>query len=201
MKDLRRIIVLYVLAIFLIAINYRLGKTLYEWAFYDTFFYVLIPLTASYLLDFKPHELGFKIGKKEGYISALILFLLSLPISIYAARLESFRAYYPIFTYTSWGDFLLKELLIGVIMFSHEAFYRGILLFPLARKNELAGIVVQNIPYTLVHIGKPPLEVPYSFIAGIIFAKIDLKSESFLPSFFLHWIGAMTFDVLCIITP
>lgn len=131
---------------------------------------------------------------------ALALFLLTLPISLYASQLESFRSYYPLFSYNSWREFLFKELFIGVIMFAHEAFYRGILLFPLAKKNEWLGIIVQNIPYTLVHIGKPPLEIPYSFIAGIVFAKIDLKSESFLPSFLLHWIGAIVFDILCVTT-
>lgn len=199
MKALKRIITLYAFAGFVIVINYRLGRNIYEWAFYDVLFYVVVPLTVAYLLGFKPKELGFKIGKRDGYIWALALFLLSLPISVYASQLESFKAYYPIFAYSSWEDFLLKELLIGVIMFAHEAFYRGILLFSLARKNELAAILAQNIPYTLVHIGKPLLEIPYSFIAGIVFAKMDLKSESFLPSFLLHWIGAVVFDILCTI--
>ena len=196
-----RFVALYLISIFLILLNQNLGRSIYEWVFYDAFFYILMPLTAAYLLGFKPHELGFKIGRKEGYIWALVLFILSFPISLYASRLESFETYYPIFTYTSPGDFLFKEILIGVIMFAHEAFYRGILLFPLAKKNEWLGIIAQNIPYTLVHIGKPPLEIPYSFIAGIVFAKIDLKSESFLPSFLLHWIGAIVFDILCVTTP
>ncbi len=196
---MKKIIALYALAGILIALNYRLGKNVYEWAFYDALFYVLIPLTVAYFLGFKPRELGFKTGKRDGYVWAFALFLLSFPISVYASQLENFKAYYPIFAYSSWEDFLLKELLIGVIMFAHEAFYRGILLFPLARKNKWLGIIVQNVPYTLVHMGKPPLEVPYSFIAGIIFAKIDLKSESFLPSFLLHWIGAVVFDLLIVL--
>ncbi|HDD31426.1 MAG TPA: CPBP family intramembrane metalloprotease [Thermococcus litoralis] len=194
-----RLMALYLISIFLILLNQNLGRSIYEWAFYDAFFYILMPLTAAYLLGFKPHELGFKIGRKEGYIWALVLFILSFPISLYASRLESFETYYPIFTYTSPRDFLFKEILIGVIMFAHEAFYRGILFFPLAKKNEWLGIIVQNIPYTLVHIGKPPLEIPYSFIAGVVFAKIDLKSESFLPSFLLHWIGAVVFDLLIVL--
>ncbi|MCD6189012.1 MAG: CPBP family intramembrane metalloprotease [Thermococcus sp.] len=194
-----RFVALYLISIFLILLNQNLGRSIYEWVFYDAFFYILMPLTAAYLLGFKPHELGFKIGRKEGYIWALVLFILSFPISLYASRLESFETYYPIFTYTSPGDFLFKEILIGVIMFAHEAFYRGILLFPLAKKNEWLGIIAQNIPYTLVHIGKPPLEIPYSFIAGIVFAKIDLKSESFLPSFLLHWIGSAVFDLLIVL--
>ncbi|AIF69254.1 membrane-associated metalloprotease [Palaeococcus pacificus DY20341] len=191
--------VLYAVSLIFIALNWRLGKNIYEWAFYDTLFYLALPLILAYLLGFKPKELGFKLGNREGYKWALALFFLTLPLSIYASTLESFKNFYPIFTYSSWRDFLLKELLIGAIMLSHEAFYRGILLFPLAKKNEWMGILAQNIPYTLIHIGKPPLELPYSFIAGIVFAKMDLKSESFLPSFLLHWIGAVVFDILCII--
>lgn len=111
--------------------------------------------------------------------------------------MSSFRAYYPIFPYRSAWGFLLGEALIGIGMFAHEAFYRGFLLFPLARKNRRAGIIVQLIPYVLVHIGKPSLEIPYSLIGGIVFAEIDLRSGSFLPSFLLHWAGAVVFDILC----
>ena len=195
-----RAFLLYLISlIFIIILNRYLGQNIYEWAFYDVLFYVFLPLIVAYLLGFKPNELGFKIGKREGYIWAFVLFLATLPLSIYASKMESFRSFYPIFSYSSWGDFIFKELLVGAIMFAHEAFYRGILLFPLAKRNEWLGILAQNIPYTLVHIGKPPLEVPYSFVAGIVFAKMDLKSESFLPSFLLHWIGSAVFDVLCVI--
>ncbi|AHF80379.1 CPBP family archaeomyxosortase MrtA [Thermococcus paralvinellae] len=195
-----RVFLLYLISLIFIILNRHLGQNIYEWVFYDVLFYVFLPLITTYLLGFKPNELGFKIGRREGYIWAFVLFLITLPLSIYASRMGSFRNFYPIFSYSSWGDFVFKELLVGAIMFAHEAFYRGILLFPLAKKNEWLGILAQNIPYTLIHIGKPPLEVPYSFIAGIVFAKMDLKSESFLPSFFLHWIGAVIFDILCIIS-
>ncbi|USH00600.1 CPBP family intramembrane metalloprotease [Thermococcus argininiproducens] len=191
---------LYLVGIFLVILSRSLGTNIYEWAFYNILFYVIIPLIVAYSLGFKLNEMGFKFGKKEGYKWAFMLFFMALPISMYASRLGTFRDYYPIFTYTSWSEFLFKELLIGVVMFAHEAFYRGILLFPLAKENEWLGILAQNIPYTLVHIGKPALEVPYSFFAGIAFAKIGLKSESFLPSFFLHWMGAIVFDILCIIS-
>ncbi len=190
---------LYLISLIFIILNRYLGQNIYEWAFYDGLFYVFLPLIVAYLLGFKLNELGFKIGKREGYIWVFVLFLATLPLSIYASKMESFRTFYPIFSYSSWGDFIFKELLVGAIMFAHEAFYRGILLFPLAKRNEWLGILAQNIPYTLVHIGKPPLEVPYSFVAGIVFAKMDLKSESFLPSFLLHWIGSAVFDVLCVI--
>lgn len=190
---------LYLLSLLFIVANWNLGHNIYEWSFYNVVFYIVLPFSTAYILGFKPEDLGFKIGRRDGYIWALILLLASMPITIYASHLEQFREFYPLFSFNSWGEFFFKELLIGVIMLAHEAFYRGILLFSLARKNRWLGILAQNIPYTLVHIGKPGLEVPYSFLAGIFFAEIDLKSESFLPSFFLHWTGAVIFDLLCIL--
>ncbi len=173
------------------------SKGFYGWTFSAVVFYLALPLILARLAGFSAEELGFRRGKKDGYILALLLFVLTLPVSFYASRMPSFRAYYPIFPYRSAWGFLMGEALIGISMFAHEAFYRGFLLFPLAKKNRWKGIIVQLIPYVLVHIGKPPLEIPYSLIGGIVFAEIDLRSESFLPSFLLHWAGAVVFDLMC----
>ncbi|WP_297499820.1 CPBP family archaeomyxosortase MrtA [Thermococcus sp.] len=162
--------------------------------------YLVIPLLLSLALGYRPKELGFSMPNRRGLILFSILFLLSIPLSIYGAMIPSMRNYYPIFPYSSAATFLLGELGMGLIMLAHEAFYRGFLLFPLARRNEWLAIILQDIPYTLVHIGKPGIEVPYAFIAGIIFAKMDLDGESFLPSFLLHWSGSAFFDLLCVLT-
>ncbi|NJE84471.1 CPBP family intramembrane metalloprotease [Thermococcus sp. CX2] len=190
---------LYAVSLAFIPLAWHRGDNVFEWAAYDLFFYVVLPLAAAYFLGFKPRELGFQFGKKEGYKWFAVLFLLSIPISLYGTTVPSMKSYYPVFSYSGWVDFLIKELAVGAVMFAHEAFYRGVLLFPLARKNEWLAILAQDIPYTLVHIGKPGIEVPYAFFAGIIFAKMDLKGGSFLPSFFLHWLGSALFDVMCVL--
>ncbi|NJE10218.1 CPBP family archaeomyxosortase MrtA [Thermococcus sp. MAR1] len=191
--------VLYIALLPFIVIVRSTGGGIFQWAGYNFLFYFAFPLLLARLLGFKPAELGVKAGKKGGYELALILFLLTIPLSLYGTTMPSMKEYYPIFQYSGWDDFFLKELAVGVIMFSHEVFYRGIVLFPLARKNEWLGILAQDVPYTLVHIGKPGIEVPYSFVAGIVFAKMDLKSGSFLPSFLLHWLGSVLFDLLCVL--
>lgn len=191
--------VLYIALLpFILLVRYS-GGGIFRWAGYNLLFYFVAPMLLARLFGFKPSELGVQIGEKDGYKWALILFLLAIPLSFYGTTVPEMKNYYPIFEYSGWGDFFLKELAVGVIMFSHEAFYRGIVLFPLARKNEWLGILAQDVPYTLVHIGKPGIEVPYSFVAGIVFAKLDLKSESFLPSFLLHWSGSVLFDLLCVL--
>ncbi|NJE55365.1 CPBP family archaeomyxosortase MrtA [Thermococcus sp. 21S9] len=159
--------------------------------------YLLVPLAISMALGFRPEELGLKPPNRKGVKLFLLFFALSIPLSLYGATIPSMRNYYPVFPYSGPGSFLLGELGMGLIMLAHEAFYRGFLLFPLARKNEWLAIVLQDIPYTLVHVGKPRIEVPYALVAGIIFAKMDLEGESFLPSFLLHWLGSAFFDVLC----
>ncbi|ACJ16091.1 membrane-associated metalloprotease [Thermococcus onnurineus NA1] len=190
---------LYALSLVFILLVWGRGDNVFGWAAYNAAFYVVLPLAVGYLLGFKPRELGFQLGNREGYKWFAVLFLLSIPISLYGTRVPEMKNYYPIFAYSNWIDFLLKELAVGAIMFAHEAFYRGILLFPLAKKNEWLAILAQDVPYTLVHIGKPGIEILYAFFAGIVFAKMDLKGKSFLPSFLLHWFGSVLFDVMCIL--
>ncbi|WP_456422596.1 CPBP family archaeomyxosortase MrtA [Thermococcus sp.] len=162
--------------------------------------YLLVPLILSLTLGFRPNEVGLKLPNRVGIKLFLVLFVLSAPLSFYGTMIPSMRNYYPVFSYSGPLTFLLYELGIGMIMLAHEAFYRGFLLFPLARRNKWLAIILQDIPYTLVHIGKPGVEIPYAFIAGVIFAKMDLKGESFLPSFLLHWLGSAFFDILCVLS-
>lgn len=189
---------LYLLLLPLIPLLWFTGGNFAQRTVYTLIFYLLVPLALGRLLGFTFGEMGIKPPNREGLKWAAILLVSTLPLSIYGATLPEMKEYYPIFDYSTWWDFALKELMIGVIMLSHEAFYRGILLFPLAKKNEWLGILAQDIPYALVHFGKPGIEIPYSFVAGIVFAKLDLKGDSFLPSFLLHWVGAVIFDLLCI---
>ncbi len=198
MKFRRNPWVLYLLSLGFVPLIWHRGIGIFEWAVYDFAGYVVLPLIAAVLLKFKPGELGFKAPNRNGWIMFLLLFAASVPISLYGLTIPEMRSYYPIFSYSSMMDFAVKELVMGVIMFAHEAFYRGVLLFPLARKNEWLAVLLQDVPYTLIHVGKPGVEIPYAFVAGIIFAKMDLKGDSFIPSFLLHWLGSAFFDVLCV---
>ncbi|NPA48067.1 MAG: CPBP family intramembrane metalloprotease [Thermococci archaeon] len=190
---------LYAVLLPLTLLAYGRGNGACQWAIYQGAAYLLIPLFLSLLLGFKPGDVGLRVGGGEGYRWALLLVILSIPISVYGITVPSMRDYYPVFSYSGWFDFALKECLMGIVMFSNEAFFRGFLLLPLAERagSKWIAVFLQDVPYTLVHIGKPGVEVPYAFIAGIVFALIDLRSRSVLPSFVVHWSGSTFFDVLC----
>lgn len=170
--------------------------SLEEWALWLVIWYLLAPLLISLVLGFKPWDLGLRLPD-DNWRVFLYLLGLAVVLSFAGLAVPSMVAYYPNFAYSSWLDFLEKELVIGVVMLTHEAFFRGFLLFPLASRKKWAGILAQDVPYTLVHIGKPPVEIPYSFLAGIVFGWLDLRGRSFLQSFLLHWLGSAFFDVLC----
>ncbi len=187
----------YSFSMFLIYAHWLLSKRFsgfFSSILVDFSLYFIIPFSIASLMKL---NVGLSIGKKDGYKYALLLLLLSLPLSYYASNLREFDDYYPIFYFRTWNEFILREIALTLSFFACEAFYRGILLFPLAKKNETLAILLQNVPYTLLHTGKPFLEIPYAFVAGVVFCKIDLKSESFLPSFLLHYTGSLIFDIFC----
>ncbi|AEC51319.1 hypothetical protein PNA2_0403 [Pyrococcus sp. NA2] len=191
-KDIVPIILVPLSFVPLIAMSFR------DWILSLLLFYLLIPGIVFKILKIPLKDLGFKMPKS--FRSTLVLLLFSIILSFIGTLFPEMKNYYPRFTYSTPLDFLFYELLFGLIMFAHEAFFRGFLLFPLARKNKILGIILQDIPYTIIHVGKPTMEIPYAFVAGVIFAMIDLKEESIGPSFIVHWLGSAFFDVLCAIT-
>lgn len=196
MRIRRNPVVLFVILLPLSFTPRFFGGSLEVWALWLILWYFTIPLAISIALGFRLDELGIKLPD-DNWQAFSLLFLLALLLSLAGLRVSSMVNYYPNFAYSNWAEFLRKELVMGIVMFTHEAFFRGFLLFPLAREKEWWGIVAQDIPYAIVHIGKPLIEVPYSLAAGLLFGWMDLKGKSFLQSFLLHWLGSAFFDFLC----
>ncbi|NIM46668.1 MAG: CPBP family intramembrane metalloprotease [Candidatus Aenigmarchaeota archaeon] len=137
------------------------------------------------------NNIGLNSIDRKDLLTILLLLILSLPLSFFAANLSDFRAYYLTRPLTPIGIF---DRFFG--MFVGELFFRGFLLFGLSKRFGKWSIVLQDIPYTLAHIGKPFLEIPYSAIGGIVFGTINYRSKSFLPSFLLHAIGSEIFIII-----
>jgi len=176
-----------------------LGGGLETWAVWLLVVYLAVPTLAAKALGFRLEEVGMNPPNERGMRITLVLMTLAVLLSIVGTFIPSMVAYYPRFAFDGWWGFLKGELVMGAIMLAHEAFFRGFLLFPLARKNRWGAILAQDVPYALAHIGKPGIEVPYSFLAGIIFGWVDIEGKSFVPSFLMHWLGSAFFDLLCVL--
>jgi membrane protease YdiL (CAAX protease family) len=56
----------------------------------------------------------------------------------------------------------------------------------------------QALVYSLVHLGKPPLELPASAAAGLFFCWMDERAGSVLPSVALHFMFNLLMDLFCL---
>ena len=137
------------------------------------------------------NNIGLNRIDRKDVITVFLLLILSIPISFFATHLTDFRSYYLRYPLTPIGIF---DRFFG--MFMTELVFRGFLLFSLSKRYGKWSIVLQDIPYTFLHIGKPFFEIPYSAVVGILFGSINYRSKSFLPSFLLHAIGSEIFIIM-----
>ncbi len=149
-------------------------------------------------------DYGVTVGKWKSWGKAcLVLFALMVPVLLFASRLEAFQRTYPLFRQAAegWKSFLTVQAYFGGYWFAWEFFFRGFMLFALARRyGAPTAIFIQAIPFTLAHLGKPELEVYASFIAGIALGYLDWRGKSIFPSFLLHWMVALSMDLLAVLT-
>jgi membrane protease YdiL (CAAX protease family) len=186
--------------------------------FYDEPFLVFnavvllwLPLLFTFFaLPGGPGELGFARGdwRATGRWT-IALYLLMLPVVVVAAHTDLFQHVYPLRSLVRQEPrfrllpflsltphTIYYELTYGFYFFCWEWFFRGFLLFGLARGCGRWAILLQAVPFGFFHWGKPAPEIAGSFIAGLILGELALRARSFLPCFALHWAVAVTLDVL-----
>jgi len=172
--------------------------------------YLVVNTTGLLLLPFllifgafreEAAEFGFRLPRPEATRIAWLLFLAMLPVLLVASRFPDFQNYYPIQKQAAvdGGYLVYFELTYGFYMFCWEFFYRGFLLFGLARAlGGPAAIGIQAFAFGTMHYGKPTSELFSSFIAGVALGWLALRGRSFLPCFAVHWAVSITFDLLVI---
>ncbi len=159
-----------------------------------------------------PKEMGTGLGDRRfGFRWVAILFVVMVPIVFIASRNPAFSRYYPMnkllggqaVTYFSGGTvpdsfvlyFLLYEFLYAVYFVGWEYFFRGFLTFGLYERFGVNGIFVANIPFVLLHAGKPFPEALSSVLAGIGLGLFALRARSFWYCWMVHAMVAWTMDL------
>ncbi len=149
-------------------------------------------------------SLGVSFGDKSRMLRTTACLLgLAAAMAFLGLLFPSMTNYYPIWQGgpdVTASDFLYNEFMIAVVMFSGEFFFRGLVLFTLAKRSFWGAIVFQSLPYAFLHLGKPGIEVPYSLVAGLIFGWANLRSRSILPSWTTHFVGSALFDGLILLS-
>jgi membrane protease YdiL (CAAX protease family) len=103
----------------------------------------------------------------------------------FLAQLPDFRAYYSLLT----GQRPAWRIVVdaGVDLFAWEFFFRGWLMFALGRKYGTDAIWLQMVPFALMHIWKPEIEVLSTIAGGVFFGMLAWRTRSFIWGWLLHW--------------
>ena len=146
-------------------------------------YYGLVPLAVALGLRFRPRELGLGLGSVRDWLPLTLLYLgIFLPLHTIAPLNPAIRDYYigePFDPLTSlWTTALY---LIG-----WEFLFRGFLLFGLKKRLGETAILIQMIPFTLAHVGKPEVETLSCIISGIWWGYVCYRGQSFWPGVLMH---------------
>ncbi len=147
------------------------------------FYYFMLPvLVILLILKDNPLDYGLRIGDCRVWLCYVILtVIVSFPILLMSCRFSSLNQYYTL-------QFNFHEFFISTVpeLFAWEYLLRGFLLFGLKKKFGQASIIIQMVPFVLLHLGKPEVETLSCILTGLWFGWIAYRGRSFWPAFIIH---------------
>ncbi len=152
---------------------------------------VIPALATPSIFGRSPRALGLGLGDLR---QGLVLLAIGLPVAVLAGYLSAdptgaLGATYPLGTdvTTAPGSFLPYAALYGVYYLGFEYHFRGFLLLGLAgRLGPVAANLLQAGLVTLVHVGKPGIELAAAFPASLIFGWVTLRTGSIWYALLIH---------------
>lgn len=162
--------------------------------------YLLAPTIPMVVFRRTPIDYGVRLGDWKIWVVDLII-MLTIMIVVMAAvfPFTNFRNVYPLWRPAARSPALFLSYQ-GIQLFhmtAWEYFFRGFMLFGLSRKiDRRLAILIQTIPFAIMHFRKPALEAYASILAGIFLGILSTRGRSFLPSALLHFGVALCSDVI-----
>jgi hypothetical protein len=149
---------------------------------------------------FRDYGLSFKDFADHAWIYAMFFGIVLLCV-IGVAHTGEFATYYPFYKQASrsWKDFFLWEGVYAVQFFCLEYYFRGFLVFSIARSLGSGAIFAMVVPYCMIHFGKPMLETLGAIIAGTVLGTLALRTRSIWSGFLIHVTVAISMDVAALL--
>lgn len=149
-----------------------------------TLLYLVVPLLII-LLVFResPARYGMRLGDWRAGLALTLAGCAGLAVMmLYLGQTPAFQEYYQ--PTTSRIPFWLAG---GIELAGWEFFFRGFLLFALYQACGPLALLLQAVPFTLAHVGKPELETLSCIFGGTAFGYVAWRTRSFLYPFLIHW--------------
>ncbi len=154
-----------------------------RWMGQMLFFFFLPVATIRLVLRANPLDFGLRPGNWRLWLKYLALAAaIIVPVLLVASQSQSMKEYYSA-SESGLGRYVIT---MALLLFAWEFFFRGFLLFALKEKFGAAAIFIQMVPFALMHLGKPEIEVLSTLITGVLFGFICYRSGSFWPAYIIH---------------
>ncbi|MEQ9617878.1 MAG: CPBP family intramembrane glutamic endopeptidase [Deltaproteobacteria bacterium] len=147
-------------------------------------YFAALPIaTILIVLRKNPLNFGLRIGNVRLWSAyALIFLLIAIPILYLASDVSSVQRYYT----KRHTEFAWYAVQMAVYFLGWEFLFRGFMLFGLKDKFREGSILIQMIPFALLHIGKPEIETISTILSGIVWGYICYRGNSFWPAYIMH---------------
>lgn len=155
--------------------------------------FILSSLIIKFILKENLKDYGLIWGDyKAGLKLSAIFLLVMFPLIWFISSQESFVQNYPHLNTAreSWNIFFIYEFCMLIYMFAWEFIWRGFMLFGLREKFGYYAVLIQMIPFVILHNGKPELETFGAILGGIALGILALKTKSIYYCVAVH-IGVM----------
>lgn len=176
---------------------------LYEYLYWfiTDFFtcFVVAILIIKFVLKEDLKNYGLQFGDyKTGLALSAIFFLVMLPAIWFFSAARDFVAKYPhlLSTRNSWGEFFIYESGMLLYMISWEFIWRGFMLFGLKEKFGYYSVLIQMIPFVILHNGKPAPETFGAIAGGIALGILAFRTNSIIYCVITHMGVMVTIDMI-----
>ncbi|MFB6265240.1 MAG: lysostaphin resistance A-like protein [Bradymonadaceae bacterium] len=179
---------------------------LYELAYWSgctVLGYLLVPaLYIRYAMDRPVRSMGLTASETGRHAwMYLALFALVLPVVYAVSGTQGFQSTYPFYEHAgrSAFDFVVWELLYAAQFFALEFFFRGFLIHGLKHRFGVYAVMVQIMPYCMIHFGKPAPEAVGAIAAGLVLGSFSLVTGSIWLGVAIHVSVAVSMDIFAML--
>lgn len=180
-------------------VNIFLVEYLY-WFIGDFISFFIAPLLIiKFVFREKIRNYGLSFGDyKAGIKITLIFLVVMIPLIWIVSSFSEFSLTYPHLTSAkhSWKIFIIYEIGMVIYMFSWEFIWRGFMLFGLKEKFGYYAVLIQMIPFLILHNGKPAPETFGAIIAGIALGILALRTNSIIYCVLTHMSVMFSIDII-----
>jgi membrane protease YdiL (CAAX protease family) len=179
--------------------NVYLYEYLY-WFIGDFFtLFILTSFVIKFILRQNLREFGVQFGEiKSGLIFSSIFLGVMIILIWFFSSTSSFSEKYPhlLSARNDWHTFSIYEIGMLIYMISWEFIWRGFMLFGLKEKFGYYAVLIQMIPFVILHNGKPVAETFGAIAGGIALGILALRTNSIYYCVITHAGVMFTIDLI-----